>query len=627
MTNLGFVKVAACTPELLIANPKFNIEKIIAASKNSDASVIAFPELCVTGYTCADLFRQRTLLDASVTALEDLRKASLDMQGKLIAVGAPIEAEDRLYNCAVFIANGKYLGIVPKTHIPNYAEFYEARWFTSASMLRIDSVKLGEENVPIGLDLIFCDDNSNLRVGCEICEDLWSPNPPSSKAALAGANLIVNLSASNEVLTKNEYRRDLVRMQSARLLSAYLYVSAGTDESTSDTVFSGHNIIAQNGSIFAESIFENKMIDAVIDTQRLTHDRLRMSTFWSEESFNIRKIHYSGKTERVLPETVDAYPFVPSKSEERSRRCREIINLQSNALATRYKKTGMKKAVIGISGGLDSTLALIVTAEAFKKCGIPEENIIAVTMPGFGTTDHTLENAKKLISLLGAECRTVDIKAACLQHFSDIGHDPDVHNIAYENTQARERTQILMDIANESGALVIGTGDLSELALGWCTYNGDHMSMYGVNAGVPKTLVKYVIAAYAEMHCELSEVLNSILETPISPELLPPDKNGKIAQKTEDTIGKYDVNDFILFHVLRCGDSPEKIYELAKIAFPSISENELENTMENFYKRFFTQQFKRNCLPDSVKIGSVCFSPRADWRMPSDASYAEWIDF
>jgi NAD+ synthase (glutamine-hydrolysing) len=627
MNDYGYKKVAAAVIDVAIGDPRANLESILAVSRQTDADIIVFPELSITGYTCGELFRQSLLLRETERALASLAEATDKLRGKLIAVGAPLRCGGRLYNCAVFAANGAILGAVPKTHIPNYSEFYEARWFSSGNDCREDSIRIGERDYPFGTDLIFREENGTLAVGAEICEDLWVPSPPSGNLAQLGANVIVNLSASNEVLSKSEYRRDLVRMQSARCVAGYVYASAGIGESTSDLVFSGHSLICDNGAIVAETRYENRTITGVIDIERLENERQRMNTFTHGASeARGRVVTYVGSGANRLPESVNAYPFIPADRDERQRRCREILALQSNGLATRLKKTGIKTVVLGISGGVDSTLAIIVAVEAFHLLGLDTKGIIAVTMPGFGTTGRTYGNALELIEKLGAQCRTVPIADACMQHFSDIGHDPSIHDVTYENTQARERTQILMDIANKENGLVIGTGDLSELALGWCTYNGDHMSMYGVNCGVPKTLAKYVISAYGQMHPEYAAVLEEILDTPISPELLPADDNGEIAQKTEEKLGKYDLHDFILFHVLRNGFAPEKIFALGKIAFPDVPVQELQRAMETFYRRFFTQQFKRNCLPDGVKVGSVCLSPRGDWRMPSEASGRLWLD-
>ncbi len=628
MKDFGYIKTAAAVTDVAIGDPMTNAGYIIELAMKCDADVVVFPELCVTGYTCGDLFRQSVMLDASERALEKIAMASSAMPGRLLAVGVPVRHDNSLFNCAVFIADGELLGAVPKSFIPNYGEFYEARWFAPASSLRTKTVKLAGAEIPIGTDLIFRDRNSRLAVGAEICEDLWVVSPPSEKLVLGGANLIVNLSASNESLTKNEYRRSLVSMQSARCICGYVYASAGTGESSSDLVFSGHSLICDNGAVLAEREYAEGAIFGTIDIERIANDRLRMNTFMHDSGEAVmRTIYYNGAAPARLPEKVNAYPFIPAETAERSRRCREILTIQSSGLATRLKKTGIRRAVVGISGGIDSTLALIVTVEAFKSLGLPADGITAITMPGFGTTDRTLSNALELIKMLGAKERTIPIADACIQHFSDIGQDPGNHDVAYENTQARERTQILMDVANMENALVIGTGDLSELALGWCTYNGDHMSMYGVNCGVPKTLAKYVISAYGEMYPEFAPVLGSILDTPISPELLPASDTGEIVQKTEEKIGKYDLHDFILYHVLRNGFAPEKIYALGRIAFPNVSADELRSTMLTFYRRFFTQQFKRNCVPDGVKIGSVCLSPRGDWRMPSEASFRQWTEF
>ena len=628
MRRYQFVRAAAATPRLAIADPAENARVIAKMMTETSAEVIVFPELCTTGYTCGDLFMQKTLLSASDRALDELCAATgrAAMAGKLVFVGAPVASCGRLYNCAVAMANGRILGAVPKSYLPTYGEFYEARWFEPGNNAREDTVRIAGRDVPFGCDLLFCDEEGALCVGAEICEDLWVNVPPSSFLAAAGANVIVNLSASDEVLTKSAYRRQIVSTQSARCICGYVYASSGMDESTSDLVFSGHDLIYDNGQKKAESIYEFGLIEGLIDLERIEHDRLRMGTsLHAGAPMPVRRIVYKSVDSAELPGEVCAYPFVPQNADELAARCAEIVRLQATGLATRLRKTGMKTAVVGISGGLDSTLALIVTAQAFEMCNLPSENIIAITMPGFGTTKRTYDSARELIDCFGATLRIIPIDKACMQHFSDIGHDPDARDVTYENTQARERTQILMDVANQTGGLVVGTGDLSELALGWCTYNGDHMSMYAVNAGVPKTLVQYVIAAYAKTRPQLAHVLQTVLDTPISPELLPPDENGQIAQKTEERIGKYDIHDFILYHALRNGSAPGKIFALLCVAFPDVPRQTLKETMLTFYRRFFTQQFKRNCLPDGVKIGAVCLSPRGDWRMPSEASARAWL--
>lgn len=628
MKNFGYIKAAAAVPEVAIGDPVRNAAAIIRFMREADADIVVFPELCITGYTCGDLFHQSVLLDSVEQALDSIARASTDMPGVLAAVGAPLRQDGCIFNCTVLIANGAILGAVPKSCVPNYGEFYEARWFSPASALNSGTICICGREIPIGTDLLFRVRDAGLVVGAEICEDLWVVSPPSEKLVQAGANLILNLSASSESLTKNDYRRDLVRMQSARCVCGYVYASAGMGESTSDVVFSGHSIICDNGAVLAEREFSEGIISGVIDLERISNDRLRMNTFTNDSArTDWRIIDFDGPVTARLPECVNAYPFIPADTTARARRCREILKIQATGLAARLKKTGICRAVVGISGGIDSTLALIVAVEAFRSLGLPTDGVIAITMPGFGTTGRTLANALELIEKLGATSRTISITDACLQHFADIGQDPNVHDVAYENTQARERTQILMDVANMENALVIGTGDLSELALGWCTYNGDHMSMYSVNCGVPKTLAKYVISTYGELHPEFAPVLGAILDTPISPELLPASDSGEIVQKTEEKLGKYDLHDFILYHVVRSGFSPEKIFALGSIAFPEVSADELKSTMQTFYRRFFSQQFKRNCVPDGVKVGSVCLSPRGDWRMPSEASVRLWTEF
>lgn len=628
----GFVKVAAVTPDIKVADPLHNrasvLEKIKEAA-DAGAAVIVCPELCLTGYTCNDLFWQELLLRQAREALLWLMEQTARCNA-LIFVGLPIEHMGKLYNAAAVINRGRLLGLVPKMHLPNSGEFYEKRHFT-AGMERAVPVRISEQvAAPMGTQMIFeCEDYPGLRVAAEICEDLWVPNPPSTSHALAGANLIVNLSASDETTGKDIYRRELVRGQSARLVCGYVYCSAGEGESTQDLVFSGHNVIAENGTMLAEAArFTNEITYAEIDVQRMTSERRRMTSFeikgtadyiYREFTLDVR--------ETKLTRYVDASPFVPGDKNDREKRCEEILAIQSMGLKKRLAHTGCKNAVIGISGGLDSTLALLVTVRAFDALAIPRENITAVTMPGFGTTDRTYDNAVSLVKCLGAALREISIVDAVNQHFSDIGHDANVRDVTYENCQARERTQILMDIANKNGGMVIGTGDMSELALGWATYNGDHMSMYAVNCSVPKTLVRHLVRYYADTcgDAKLAEVLLDVLDTPVSPELLPPE-DGKISQKTEDLVGPYELHDFYLYQVLRFGFSPAKVYRLAKHAFAGRYEDDtILKWLEIFYRRFFSQQFKRSCIPDGPKVGTIALSPRGDLRMPSDASVNVWM--
>lgn len=627
----GFVKVAAVTPKIKVADTKYNAELILDMMKESTrqgAKIVVFPELCLTGYTCQDLFLQERLLQGAKDALMKLVKESASLDA-IFFVGLPFEILGKLYNVAAVFSHGEVLGLVPKSYLPNYNEFYEARHFVSGAELATEVVLPDGSCVPADRDLLFvCEQMPKLRIGVELCEDLWTPNPPSISHALAGASVLVNLSASNELTGKDSYRRELVSGQSARLLAAYIYASAGEGESTQDLVFSGHNIIAENGQILAESKrFGHGILYSEIDVERLCAQRRRMTTFVTEDQTHT-EILFSLKIEETkLTRFIDPAPFVPTDRQNREKRCDEILMIQAMGLKKRLEHTGAN-AVVGISGGLDSTLALLVTVRAFDLCGRDHKGITAVTMPGFGTTDRTYDNAVKLIQSLGAEFVEVDICQSVNVHFSDIGQDPSVHDVTYENSQARERTQILMDIANKKNALVIGTGDLSELALGWATYNGDHMSMYAVNASVPKTLVRHLVRYYADT-CEdkqLSDTLYDVLDTPVSPELLPPE-DGKISQKTEDLVGPYELHDFFLYYMLRQGFSPAKIYRLAKIAFAGTYEDAfILKWLKTFCRRFFAQQFKRSCLPDGPKVGSVAVSPRGDLRMPSDACATLWME-
>ena len=627
----GFVKAAAVTPKIKVADTKYNAELILDMMKESThqgAKIVVFPELCLTGYTCQDLFLQERLLQGAKDALMKLVKESASLDA-IFFVGLPFEILGKLYNVAAVFSHGEVLGLVPKSYLPNYNEFYEARHFVSGAELATEVVLPDGSCVHADRDLLFvCEQMPKLRIGVELCEDLWTPNPPSISHALAGASVLVNLSASNELTGKDSYRRELVSGQSARLLAAYIYASAGEGESTQDLVFSGHNIIAENGQILAESKrFGHGILYSEIDVERLCAQRRRMTTFVTEDQTHT-EILFSLKIEETkLTRFIDPAPFVPTDRQNREKRCDEILMIQAMGLKKRLEHTGAN-AVVGISGGLDSTLALLVTVRAFDLCGRDHKGITAVTMPGFGTTDRTYDNAVKLIQSLGAEFVEVDICQAVNVHFSDIGQDPSVHDVTYENSQARERTQILMDIANKKNALVIGTGDLSELALGWATYNGDHMSMYAVNASVPKTLVRHLVRYYADT-CEdkqLSDTLYDVLDTPVSPELLPPE-DGKISQKTEDLVGPYELHDFFLYYMLRQGFSPAKIYRLAKIAFAGTYEDAfILKWLKTFCRRFFAQQFKRSCLPDGPKVGSVAVSPRGDLRMPSDACATLWME-
>jgi NAD+ synthase (glutamine-hydrolysing) len=629
----GFVKVAAMSPKIKVADPEYNAGQVIAGIEEAaehKAKIVVFPELCLTGYTCNDLFLQKRLLDEAVRQLVSIAGAT-DGNDALIFVGLPFEWKQKLYNTAAVIHNGRVIGLVPKTYLPDYAEFYEARHFVPGPHRPVTAVIDGEE-VPMGTDLLFAAEGmEELTVGCELCEDVWVPDTPSTRHALAGATVMVNLSASDETVAKEEYRRQLVAMTSARLISAYIYASAGEGESSQDLVFGGHSIIAENGSVLAEAErFSSRNIYTEIDVQRISHERRRMTTYGSaaETDSGYQTVMWQPDTDETeLTRRFYMEPFVPADPATREKRCEEILNIQACGLRKRYEHTGSESAVIGLSGGLDSTLALIVTARAFDMLGMDHKNIETVTMPCFGTTDRTYSNACKLAKALGTTLTEINISEAVNIHFRDIAKDPSVHDVTYENCQARERTQVLMDVANKDGGLVIGTGDMSELALGWATYNGDHMSMYGVNVGVPKTLVRHLVS-YAADTCgqeELQTVLRDVLDTPVSPELLPP-VDGKISQKTEDLVGPYELHDFFLYYMLRCGFEPGKIYRIALMAFAGkYDADTIRKWMKAFYRRFFQQQFKRSCLPDGPKVGSVALSPRGDWRMPSDASGEAWI--
>jgi NAD+ synthase (glutamine-hydrolysing) len=634
-----FARVAAASPELKVADCTFNTQKIIEMqnqARNKSVEFLLFPELCITGYSCADLFRHGTLLREAQRSLLEIAESTCD-SNMITIVGLPLEIKGRLYNCAAVIQRGKILGIVPKSNLPGYNEFYEQRWFTEARHLDIYEIKLDDYMIPVGADLIFeAKDNRDLVFGIEICEDLWVPIPPSSYLAQKGATLIFNLSASNELIGKAEYRRELVKNQSSRCITAYIYSSSNCGESTTDLVFGGHLIISENGHILNESdrfFFENKIIISDVDLGKLKFNRLVMGTYrGGEGSLDYRSIYFESPQENKCPDDllreIDRHPFVPDDDAMRNIRCREVISIQTSGLEKRIRHTGIDKAIIGISGGLDSTLAFLVTVRAMKRLKLPISNVKAITMPGFGTTGRTYDNAVSLVKELGASLQVIDIKEACLKHFDDIGHDSNVYDSTYENVQARERTQILMDIANKLNGLVVGTGDLSELALGWCTYNGDHMSMYNVNSGIPKTLLRYVIRWYADFEASetVKKILYDILDTPISPELLPPSKSDEIVQKTEEILGPYEVYDFFIYHMLRCGAEPKKLLFMAQKAFSGeYTTDQLKKWLAVFLKRFFSQQFKRNCMPDGPKVGTVSLSPRGDWRMPSDASARIWI--
>lgn len=624
----GFVKCAAATPDIHVADCEYNTKNIIAlmaAAVEKGVKVLAFPELCVTGYTCEDLFFQSTLIKAAEKSLSDIAAASVGSD-MLVAVGCPLSFFGKLYNCAVVIRNGTVLGVIPKKFLPNYNEFYEQRWFEAAPSEKT-TVTLFGNSVPFGVGLTFgCENMPELCFSAEICEDMWSPLPPSTKAALSGAVIIANLSASNELVGKDEYRMSLVKGQSARLICGYIFAGAGEGESTTDLVFGGQRIIAENGVLLSDSgLYTTGLSVTEIDVAALYGERLRNTTFCAERTAP-DVVFTMEIAETALTRTIDPMPFVPQAETEKNSRCRKILDMQAHALAKRIKHTNCKTMIVGISGGLDSCLALLVCVEAARILFRPLTDIIAVTMPCFGTTNRTKSNAETLCNLLGVTLRTINISDTVRSHLRDISHSEDAFNAAYENAQARERTQVLMDIANDENGLVIGTGDLSELALGWATYNGDHMSMYGVNGSVPKTLVRHIVKYYAETseNPQLSEVLLAIFNTPVSPELLPA-KNGEISQITEDLVGPYELHDFFLYYSLRKGYSPKKIFRTAKIAFNGTYSNEvILKWLKTFFRRFFSQQFKRSCLPDGVKIGSVALSPRGDWRMPSDAVNAVW---
>ncbi len=633
--NSGFLKVAAVSPRVTVGAVEKNLENAVRelrAAERAGIGLLVFPELYLSAYTCGDLFLQRALQDACRNALLSLCEETKGSD-TVVCIGVPLVWKTRLYNCAAVLQNGQILAVVPKTYLPNYNEYYEKRWFASGDGIQ-DALHVGAQTVPFGQGLVQLSKNAVL--GVEICEDLWVPNPPSTSLCLAGANVIVNLSASNEAVTKNDYRRNIISIQSAKCFCAYVYASAGVGESSTDLVFSGACTVAENGAILSEGerfAFDGSRAAADIDLDKLNAERLRDGSF-SDNAAHLSPLPVFSASVPV-PETdfekvtrsFDKHPFVPSDTREKDARCREILSIQSHALAKRLAHTRLQKAVVGISGGLDSTLALLVCVRTMQILKQPAENILCVTMPGFGTTDRTYHNACALVQAFGAKLMEIPIRDAALGHMRDIGHDPSVQDVTYENTQARERTQILMDLANKHGGILVGTGDLSELALGWCTYNADHMSMYGVNAGVPKTLVRHLVANEAEHLPEkIATILRDILDTPVSPELLPPDEQGHIQQKTEETLGPYEVHDFYLYHFLRFGTTPQKLLFLASRAFEGeYSDEQLTRWLKLFLRRFFANQFKRSCLPDGPKVGSVSLSPRGDWRMPSDADCAQWL--
>ena len=627
----GFIKVAAATPDIRVADVDYNKGQIIKQmdeAAEAGAKIIVFPELCITGYTCSDLFLQDILLNSAKKALVEIAEHTKNLDA-LVFVGVPIAVGGELYNVAAALNHGNILGFTTKSFLPNYGEFYEMRQFRPGPK-KAEKILFGGKEIPFGPQLLFVENQmANLIVSAEICEDVWSPVPPSIEAAREGATVIVNCSASDETIGKASYREALISGQSARLISGYIYANAGEGESTTDLVFGGHNLIAENGTILAEAKrFSNGIIYTEFDVQKIANERRKNTTFTETQEHVLPRIPFGlEQTETILTRTFPSRPFVPRDDQERAKRCEEILTIQAMGLKKRLAHTHAKSAVVGISGGLDSTLALLVTAKAFDALGLERSGITAVTMPCFGTTDRTYQNACKMSLKVGAILREVRIGDAVMQHFKDIGHDPQDHSVTYENSQARERTQVLMDIANQTGGLVIGTGDMSELALGWATYNGDHMSMYGVNASVPKTLVRHLVHYFADT-CEdssLKEVLYDVLDTPVSPELLPP-KDGEIAQKTEDLVGPYELHDFFLYYFLRMGYEPGKIYRIAKLSFAGEYDDEtIYKWLRTFCWRFFSQQFKRSCLPDGPKVGTVALSPRGDWRMPSDACVALWI--
>lgn len=636
---MNYIRVGTACPLVKVGDTSYNVKQIkdcINQAYSNGVKFIVFPELSITSYTCGDLFLQESLIYNSLFGIEDVCKHSIN-KDMLIAIGAPIIFKDNLYNCAILIFEGKILGIVPKSFIPNYTEFYEKRWFSEGANIINEIISLPyQKNIPFGTNIIFtC---GIYKFAVEICEDLWVTIPPSSYSSLAGANIIANLSASNELVSKADYRRNLVSSQSARCLCSYLYASSGVMESTTDLVFSGHMLITENGVVLNENHRferENLILTSLVDVDKLRAERIKNTSFSTQnktEKFKFLEIEFEllNSKDEKFDRLIDKTPFVPVDDNKRKERCKEIFNIQTAGLAKRLVHTRMEKAVIGISGGLDSTLALLVIIKTFDMLKIPRENIYTITMPGFGTTDRTYNNAVSLCKMLNTTFKEINIIDACMQHFKDIDHDASIHDVTYENVQARERTQILMDIANKIGGLVIGTGDLSEIALGWSTYNGDHMSMYSVNCSIPKTLVRYLVSYVAdyEMEHNVSDILKDILETPVSPELLPKSENNEIIQKTEDIVGPYELHDFFLYHFIKTGSTPEKILFLANVAFKDTYDDAtIKKWLVKFIQRFFTQQFKRSAIPDGPKVGTISLSPRGDLRMPSDAAFDEWIKY
>lgn len=627
----GYIKVAAATPKVKVADCPYNTKLILdemADAMEKQVKVLVFSELTISSYTCGDLFLQAPLLRDAKKGLLEIRDASVGSD-MVIVVGVPYTVDQKLYNCAAVIQDGTILGMVPKVYLPNYSEFYEARHFARGSK-KVKMIPIGGQQVPFGTNILFeCEDMPELVLACEICEDLWVPLPPSTRHAMAGATVICNTSASDETTTKEVYRRNLVSNQSARLLAGYVYACAGEGESTQDVVYSGHNLICENGSILAEAKrFTNETIYGLMDVQKLSAERRRMTTFIDDVEEEYVRVPFSMQIQDVpLERSYPRTPFIPSDRKERDKRCDEILTIQAMGLKKRLEHTRCQHAVIGISGGLDSTLAVLVTARAFDLLNIPRKNMVCVTMPCYGTTDRTYTNAITLMERLGATIKEINIIKAVEQHFADIEHDESIHNVVYENSQARERTQILMDLANKYNGMVIGTGDMSELALGWATYNGDHMSMYAVNSSVPKTLVRYLVLYYAETTEDqaLRDVLMDVLDTPVSPELLPP-VDGVISQKTEDLVGPYELHDFFLYYIMRFGFAPKKLYRMALDTFDGVYDKQtIYKWLRTFFWRFFAQHFKRTCLPDGPKVGSVAVSPRGDLRMPTDASVNLWI--
>lgn len=643
LKDYGYVRVAVVSPELRVADVTFNVRKILEAIEQADAQgaqITVFPELCVTGYSCADLFYQEVLLNEALAALDAIVSKTQELDTSVV-VGLPVAVNSHLYNCAAFVSGGSVVGVVPKSYLPSTKEYYEERWFTSGKNIHTDTVVFKGANVPFGTDLIFRASNiPSCAIGIEICEDLWAVQPPSGGLAVAGATLIANPSASNELLGKVKYRRELICQQSARCMAAYLYAGAGPGESSTDTVFGGHCLVVENGLILEETErfrFETQLAIADVDLQRLVNERIGNSAYssdctsgsYQEVCFELGEPQKASNADARLKRPIPRLPFVPCDRAERSRNCEEIFAIQSTGLAKRIRHMGVEKALIGVSGGLDSTLALLVAIRAFDLINLPRSGIIGVMMPGFGTSERTSSNAEGLLSRLGVSQRLVSVQAAVQQHFSDIGHDENDHDTTFENSQARERTQILMDMANKYNGLVIGTGDLSELALGWCTYNGDHMSMYHVNSGVPKTLVRSLIEWCADELFDkaVSALLADVCDTPITPELLPLGDDGSLTQKTEEVIGPYELHDFFLFYVVRHQFPPHKIAFLAENAFGNdYSTDDIRSWLKVFYERFFSQQFKRSAMPDGPKVGTVALSPRADWRMPSDVRPDLWLN-